>query len=698
MNAVKRIRYPILILILLLAWSLAVSAQEYAVVRQVEGDAYVQGVGESEPQTLTLNTPLTDRDNAWTAEQGRMEILMQDGNRAWLDAYSRIEVSEWPSGNSSAGRTLKAHLWKGVAVIDVSNWPAGQVPYMVSTPSTTVALDERGLIILEVENVDRTRVTVVEGSCIVTNAGKTIRVGRMQTTYAEYGYSPLTPVSASPSQFPGIMAWRDNVRTTDLVSGESRRHVSEELYAYADDLDRNGNWSYDAEYGDVWVPATVATGWSPYYYGRWCYSNWGLTWAPFETWGWLPFHYGRWAFSVGIGWGWCPTSFFSPAWVSWYGGNGWMGWCPMGYWGHPVWGPSGWCSVGIGNIYHPRCHTVVVRHREGPPGKPIYPKPRGKGHRVTGGPGDPRVGGHATGPAISPRVVRAYTDGRITNSDVWRRAQRDPLDVNTRTSSRTEPVRMTTDPRQTVTRTGPSADVSRPRTRSDGNTAGTSSGGRDGGRGTATTNPRTTAPRTNGAQPRTTTTPRSTRTEPYSTTNPRSTRTEPQSTTTPRSTRTEPQSTTNPRSTRTEPRSTTNPRSTRTEPRATTNPRSAGNRTRQGSGSSSSYQRPTARTIPSRPSSPSGSNYQRSRGSSGSSSSRPSYSNSRSRSSGSSSSGKSSGSARSSGSSRSSGGSRSSGSTRSSGGSRSSGSSKSSGGSRSSSSSSSSGGSKKKNK
>jgi hypothetical protein len=60
----------------------------------------------------------------------------------------------------------------------------------------------------------------------------------------------------------------------------------------------------------VWQPK-VATGWSPYYYGRWSWvSPYGWTWVSYEPWGWYPYHYGWWASDPFFGWIWCPFRSF----------------------------------------------------------------------------------------------------------------------------------------------------------------------------------------------------------------------------------------------------------------------------------------------------------------------------------------------------------------------------------------------------
>lgn len=106
----------------------------------------------------------------------------------------------------------------------------------------------------------------------------------------------------------------------------STRYVSPEMTG-AEDLDRYGRWTTHPEYGAVWFPLEVRSGWEPYRQGRWAWVRpWGWTWIDEAPWGFAPFHYGRWV-SWGGRWCWVPGAYvarpvYAPALVAWGGGNG----------------------------------------------------------------------------------------------------------------------------------------------------------------------------------------------------------------------------------------------------------------------------------------------------------------------------------------------------------------------------------------
>jgi hypothetical protein len=91
----------------------------------------------------------------------------------------------------------------------------------------------------------------------------------------------------------------------------------------------HGYWAQRPNYGWVWMPRGVATGWRPYTAGRWAYSDAGWTWVSAESWGWATYHYGRWYDDPETGWAWVPGTEWGPSWVSWQEGGNYLGWAPL---------------------------------------------------------------------------------------------------------------------------------------------------------------------------------------------------------------------------------------------------------------------------------------------------------------------------------------------------------------------------------
>src|SRR5690606_15092699 len=129
----------------------------------------------------------------------------------------------------------------------------------------------------------------------VVRAGETGSFSGLDALAAQI--DPIAPRTAFES-------WA-NERDRRDQSSRSARYVSRHVVGY-EDLDDNGEWIVEAEYGYVWRPLYVASGWAPYRYGHWSWiSPWGWTWIDDARWGFAPFHYGRWA-RVRNRWCWVP--------------------------------------------------------------------------------------------------------------------------------------------------------------------------------------------------------------------------------------------------------------------------------------------------------------------------------------------------------------------------------------------------------
>ncbi len=216
----------------------------------------------------------------------------------------------------------------------------------------------------------------------------------------------------------------------------SAQYVSRETTG-VEALDAYGAWRVVPEYGTVWFPSAVPTGWAPYRYGRWAYvAPWGWTWVDAAPWGFAPFHYGRWVVVGGV-WGWYPgvivaRPIYSPALVVWYGTPGLsinvsigptIGWFPLG--------PR---EVYIPPYYHSRRYiqSVNIQHVTNinyitvvnPPPRYVHQQPG----RSTWAPNDAIVRQRP----INRVVVQPPTEQQVKLSPVTRPAVVVPDDFNKR--------------------------------------------------------------------------------------------------------------------------------------------------------------------------------------------------------------------------------------------------------------------------
>jgi hypothetical protein len=164
------------------------------------------------------------------------------------------------------------------------------------------------------------------------------------------------PTDLEPVGFPdpdGLDNWSSNLDAA-YRNSMSLRYVSPYMVGYGD-LDANGTWAQEPQYGPVWFPK-VGPGWRPYSAGHWAYvAPWGYTWIDDAPWGYAPFHYGRWVTISGL-WAWVPgprevRPVYSPALVAFVGGPGFS--IGVGVGGGGV---AAWFPLGVGEPYLPWYH------------------------------------------------------------------------------------------------------------------------------------------------------------------------------------------------------------------------------------------------------------------------------------------------------------------------------------------------------
>ncbi len=278
------------------------------------------------------NRPMTTGDRLWTEEGSRAEMNL--GSAAFR-LNSRTNFTFLNLDDTTAQVQLSA----GTLNVRLRNLAENET-VEIDTPQVAFTLLRPGDYRVEVNEAgDTTIVTVRGGDAEATANGQAIPVHarqQMRITATE-GSEPAIDQRPAPTADAFDNFCQDRDRRDDL--SPSTKYVSRDMPGYAD-LDANGTWRNDPQYGPVWVPSTVPVGWSPYHYGHWAWiAPWGWTWIDDAPWGYAPFHYGRWVFAGGV-WGWVPGPIgprpvYAPAMVAFVGGPGLgvgvsVGWFPLG--------------------------------------------------------------------------------------------------------------------------------------------------------------------------------------------------------------------------------------------------------------------------------------------------------------------------------------------------------------------------------
>ncbi|MEX3958123.1 DUF6600 domain-containing protein [Trinickia sp. EG282A] len=282
------------------------------------GTVTTEPAGASDWSYASINRPLTTGDQLWNDANARSELHI--GSTALrLGASTNLDILNLDDTNAQLKVT------QGTLSTHVRALPPGS-SYEIDTPNVALAATRPGDYRVDVApDGSTTTVTVRSGALTAygDNGQTPIEAGE-QITFSGTSLQEVASAEAPPPDEFDRWARNRDVAEDRSVSA---RYVSRDVPGY-EDLDENGTWREDPQYGAVWVPTAVPAGWAPYHYGHWAWiAPWGWTWVDNAPWGFAPFHYGRWAY-VGSSWCWVPGRIvaappvYAPALVAFVGGGG----------------------------------------------------------------------------------------------------------------------------------------------------------------------------------------------------------------------------------------------------------------------------------------------------------------------------------------------------------------------------------------
>jgi hypothetical protein len=315
-------------------------------ISYTDGAVSFQPGGQGDWGTAQRNGTVTIGDKLWTDKDARAELQAGQAaiHLASMTALSFLNLDD---------NTIQMRIAEGSVNFRVRELREGEV-YEVDAPNLAFTVKEAGAFRIDVsEDGESTRVTVIRGSGEVSAGGQTYPVKAGER--GEFNGSQDVRYSVSPAPGPDTFDRWSESRDLKEDNSVSAKYVSRDTVGYSD-LDDNGTWSEEPEYGHVWYPNAVDPGWAPYSYGYWSYVGpWGWTWVDYSPWGYAPFHYGRWNY-FGNRWGWCPGPYYArpywgPAFVGFYGGRGWGAGFGFGFGGG-----VGWFPLGFGEPFRPWYH------------------------------------------------------------------------------------------------------------------------------------------------------------------------------------------------------------------------------------------------------------------------------------------------------------------------------------------------------
>lgn len=267
----------------------------------INGVVSVRRGDSGDAVAAALNAPLTSTDRLLTGEGSRAEIQFDAANMIRLAPMTEVRLGDL------AYHQYQVQIAGGTTLFRVMRDSDAQVE--ISTPSIAVRPLKRGVYRVTVKADGSTEVTVRSGEAEIASPKGTEKLGAGKTMEARGSAdNPEFKVSAAGAQ-DQFDSWNLQ-RDQDLEKSPSGRYVNPDING-TEELDGNGRWVNDPQYGQVWVP-NVDPGWAPYQVGRWVWVDYyGWTWVSGDPWGWAPYHYGRW-YNGPYGWAWWPGALYGP--------------------------------------------------------------------------------------------------------------------------------------------------------------------------------------------------------------------------------------------------------------------------------------------------------------------------------------------------------------------------------------------------
>jgi hypothetical protein len=339
--------------------------RSYTRMSYVQGDVFVQRAQDQGYEKGEINLVVVQGDKIGS-RAGRLEIQLGRRNYLRLDNDTQVDLVNLPGRD---GDPTKLHVLAGSVYLRVQALDR-EKNFEIHTPDASFYLLTAGSYRVDVRENRETEFSVLSGSAEAAGEEGSVAIGDGRRIIASNGRFTSEAVSllARRDDFGG---WNET-RDASYARPAGQTYLPAEYSDYENELDENGSWVNEAEYGNVWVPRGVNSDWRPYSYGRWVwYPIIGWTWVSSDSWGWCTYHYGRWGWGSGLGWYWIPRDHWGwgPAWVNWWYDDYYVGWCPLSYWGYPavIYNNRFYGRYGRGEYYNykhfARSMTMVDRNR-----------------------------------------------------------------------------------------------------------------------------------------------------------------------------------------------------------------------------------------------------------------------------------------------------------------------------------------------
>jgi predicted secreted protein len=290
----------------------------------IEGQVSIFRDAEDGWRAARQNAPLQAENSIWTEGASRADVRL--GASAFRFGYDTVFDFLRMSGDQALG-----YLQRGVVQVRVRTYRENDFAdkIAVETPNGRAVFESDGRYRVEtLASSNETRVTVFAGRARFEQGNSRLAIEPGRELMVR-GLGAQFDVRYFTAQDTDLDRWADarDARWDQAHARLNREAMVSPYMTGYEELDEHGEWIDSGDYGRVWAPRVIVSGWAPYRYGHWSYVRpWGWTWIDDAPWGFAPFHYGRWVV-IRNRWCWWPGVYhprpaYAPALVAWFGSNG----------------------------------------------------------------------------------------------------------------------------------------------------------------------------------------------------------------------------------------------------------------------------------------------------------------------------------------------------------------------------------------
>lgn len=254
----KTFRLPLLSIAFIFCFSfvnLAQNREKFVIsakaggINAITGEARVHARGESEWQQLSITDDLDAGDRVRTANDGRVEILLNPGSYLRVGGDSEVELS------NNTLENLEVRLLRGTAIVEATGADGLELNINISTPHTKLAIVRQGLYRLNVVPGDATELIVRKGRVILSDSHTKVKGGnKVVFSASTTTVAKLTKEEKKANESEQVEVWsKERAKTLAKANSRISDRMLTSAFASFTDMDpfsrRVGLWFFNSRAG-----------------------------------------------------------------------------------------------------------------------------------------------------------------------------------------------------------------------------------------------------------------------------------------------------------------------------------------------------------------------------------------------------------------------------------------------------------------